>query len=230
MTISAAWLRSSRRVITGCTALALATGLTLASGTGPASASTRQVDEAGYHFSAPKGTLTVHGSITVPKISCGSSGAHQLDPEVFIRYYAGSSLTVASVGLALSCDLGIPIYGYASLEVDNHTKTVPNKLRPGETVGVTITVESSGATAEISYSSTSSASLREAGGRPYDSGFALTLLNPPSFTPVKYAGCTVNHKTLGSFRPGMWVAVNSAGQVIAIPSGLSGGTTFTIKP
>lgn len=106
----------------------------------------------------------------MPKVSC-NTGTFGLAPQVLVRYYVGAGLKVASASLALTCDFGIPIYGDASLLVNNRTKVIPHPLQPGQTVAVTVTIRRSGASVQISYPDHSSASLRGAGGRPFDGQF-----------------------------------------------------------
>jgi hypothetical protein len=241
MTISVSWRRPGRshrpptgsRIVSGWAAVALAAALPLASGIAPAAASTtagatRQLYQAGYHFTAPRGSsLTIHGAITVPKVSC-NTGTFGLAPQVLVRYYVGTGLKVASASLALTCDFGIPIYGDASLLVNNRTKVIPHPLQPGQTVAVTVTIRRSGASVQISYPDHSSASLRGAGGRPFDGQFSATMAKPPRYAPIRFTSCTVDGRTLAAVRPGAWVAVDRHNHVIGQPSKLSHGTNFTV--
>jgi hypothetical protein len=239
------------RIISGCAAVVLAAVLPLASGIAPAAAGTtvsttvgttvsttvsttvgttaaRQLYQAGYHFAAPRGpALTVHGAITVPRVSC-NTGAFGLAPQILVRYYVGTGLKVASASLALTCDFGIPIYGNASLLVNNRTKVVPHPLRPGQTVAVTVTIRRSAATVQISYPGHSSATLRGAGGRPFDGQFSAAMARPPRYAPISFTGCRVDGRTLAAVRPGAWIAVDRHNHVIGRPSRLSHGTNFTI--
>lgn len=45
---------------------------------------------------------------------------------------------------------------------------------------------------------------------------------------VAFSGCTANGKNLSSYSPGAWEAVTKSGQVVGIPSAISGGTSFTV--
>jgi hypothetical protein len=213
-------------VLAASAALAAATGPAGAS-TSPVTAATKELFLAGYHFTAGKGTtsLTVKGSITVPTISCGS-GDHVFTPEVVAHYYVGTSLDTASAQIALGCVSGIPGYGGTVLDVGNKTVNVPHQVSPSEKVAITITITKSSASVKIAYSTTASDS--NAGGTPYDAEYPVALPSPPTYSPVKFSGCTVNGKSLASYKPGAWEAVNDSGKVIGNPSKITNGTAFSV--
>jgi hypothetical protein len=218
----------SRRIRTGG-ALTLAAGLALASGLAPAAASTsRALFIAGYHFTAPRGgTLTVHGTIKVPRSTCGL-GAFVFAPEVEAKYYVGTGLKVASVTLGLGCAAGVPHGGDPVLLVDSRSRTVHHQLRAGQTVSVTITITRSGASAKLAFSRRSSVTVHGPGGRPRDGEFVVNVPKPPRYSPVRFTGCTVDGRKLSSVRPAAWEAVNRHHQVIGRTSRLSHGTAFTV--
>jgi uncharacterized RmlC-like cupin family protein len=214
-------------VLVTSTALVTATGAAAGASTSPVTAATKELFRAGYHFTVAKGTasLTVKGTITVPTISCGS-GDFVLTPELVAHYRVGTSLDTASAQIALSCVSGIPIYGDAVLDVGNKTVNVPKEVSPGENVAITITITKSSASVKIVYATTASDS--SAGGTPNDVEYPVGLPSPPTYSPVKFSGCTVNGKSLGSYQPSAWEAVNKSGKVIGVPSSITGGTAFSV--
>jgi hypothetical protein len=214
-------------LVTGA-ALVAATGVAAAgASTSPASTATKELFLAGYHFTAGQGTtsLTVKATITVPTISCGS-GDYVFTPEVVAHYYVGTSLDTASAQIALGCVSGIPGYGDTVLDVANKTVNVPHQVSPGENVAITITITKSSASVKIAYATTASDS--GAGGRPYDAEYPVALPSPPRYSPVRFSGCTGNGKSLASYKPGSWEAVNKSGKVIGVPSKITKGTAFTV--
>lgn len=225
--------QQAARLITAA-GMVLVTSAALVAGTGPVAASTSPVTTAtkelflaGYHFTVAKGTtsLTVKGTITVPTISCGS-GDYVFTPEIVAHYYAGTSLDTASAQIALGCVSGIGGYGDPVLDVGNKTVNVPHEVSPGENVAITITITKSSASVEIVYATTASDS--STGGTPYDAEYPVALPSPPTYSPVKFSGCTANGKSLASYKPGSWEAVNKSGKVIGIPSKITSGTAFTV--
>jgi hypothetical protein len=225
--------RRAARLITAA-GVVLATSAALAAATGAAAGAstsvtraTKELFLAGYHFTVAKGTtsLTVKGTITVPTVSCGS-GSYVFTPELVAHYYVGTSLDTASAQIALACASGIPVYGDTVLDAGNKTVNVPHEVSPGENVAITITITKSSASVKIVYATTASDS--SAGGRPYDAEYPVALPSPPTYSPVKFSGCTANGKSLASYKPGSWEAVNKSGKVIGIPSGITDGTSFTV--
>jgi len=225
--------QQAARLITAA-ATGLVTSAALAAGAGAAGASTSPVTTAtkelflaGYHFTVAKGTtsLTVKGTIAVPTISCGS-GDYVFTPELVAHYYVGTSLDTASVQIGLRCVSGIGDYGDPVLDVGNKTVNVPHEVSPGEDVAITITITKSSASVEIAYATTAEDS--SAGGTPEDAEYPVALPSPPTYSPVKFSGCTVNGKSLASYKPGSWEAVNKSGKVIGIPSKITSGTAFTV--
>jgi hypothetical protein len=207
-------------------ALVSAAGLAAAS-TAPANAPTKELFLAGYHFTVSKDTtsLTVKGSITVPTISCGS-GDYVFAPQVVAHYHVGNNLDTASAALGLGCISGLPAYGDPVLVVGSKTVNVPHQVTPGEAVAVTITITKSATSVKIAYSTTATDS--GAGGSPADAQYSVALPTPPTYSPVKFSGCTANGKDLSSYSPGAWEAVNKSGKVIGIPSSISNGTAFSV--
>jgi hypothetical protein len=183
---------------------------------------------AGYHAATRGRSVTVRGKITVPRASCGR-GAFAYAPEIVARYYVGHGLKLASVGLSLACDLGVPVYGDASLSINGRTKVVSHPLRAGQTVAITIAVTRSRTTVTIAYSARSSASLKGAGGRPYDAQYLVALVRPPSYRPVKFSACTINQRKLSALHPGAWESVTKSGRVDGRVSRITKGTAFTVS-
>jgi hypothetical protein len=183
---------------------------------------------AGYHATTHGSSVTVRGKITVPRASCGR-GAFAYAPEIVARYYVGHGLKLASVSLSLACDLGVPVYGDASLSVNGRTKVVSHPLRAGQTVAITIAITRSRTTVTIAYSARSSASLRGAGGRPYDAQYLVALVRPPSYRPVRFSACTVSRRDLSALHPGAWESVTKSGKVDGKVSRITKGTTFTVS-
>jgi hypothetical protein len=207
--------------------LVAATGAAAGASTSPVTSATKELFLAGYHVTVAKGTtsLTEKGTITVPTISCGS-GDYVVTPEVVAHYYVGTSLDTASAQIALGCVSGIPVYGDTVLDVGNKTVNVPHAVSRGENVAVTITITKSSASVKIAYATTATDS--SAGGTPYDAEYPVALPSPPTYSPVKFSGCTVNGKSLASVKPGSWEAVNKSGKVIGIPSAITDGTAFSV--
>jgi hypothetical protein len=224
---AARFIATAGMVLVTSAALVAATGATAGASTSPVTTATKELFLAGYHFTVAKGTtsLTVKGTITVPAISCGS-GDYVLTPELVAHYYVGTSLDTASAQIALGCVSGIRGYGDPVLDVGNKTVNVPHPVSPGENVAITIAITKSSASVKIAYSTTASDS--SAGGRPYDAEYPVALPSPPTYSPVKFSGCTANGKSLASYKPGSWEAVNKAGKVIGIPSEITNGTAFNV--
>jgi hypothetical protein len=214
-------------VLVTSAALVAGTGAVAGASTSPVTTATKELFLAGYHFTVAKGTtsFTVKGTITVPTISCGS-GDHVFTPEIVAHYYAGTSLDTASAQIALGCVSGSGGYGDPVLDVGNKTVNVPHEVSPGENVAITITITKSSASVEIVYATTASDS--STGGTPYDAEYPVALPSPPTYSPVKFSGCTANGKSLASYKPGSWEAVNKSGKVIGIPSKITSGTAFTV--
>jgi hypothetical protein len=103
---------------------------------------------------------------------------------------------------------------------------VPKEVSPGENVAITITITKSSASVKIVYATTASDS--SAGGTPNDVEYPVGLPSPPTYSPVKFSGCTVNGKSLASYQPSAWEAVNKSGKVIGVPSSITGGTAFSV--
>lgn len=200
-------------------------------GLAPASASakpTRELYEAGYHFRAPRAAMTLQSTIKIPRSTCGRN-TFVYSPQVVIRYHIGTGVKVASVQLALGCAFGIMTNGDAVLQVNGHDKVIPHPLRPGQSVTVVVSVTRSRAITKIIYSKHSSASLSGHGGRARDGRYTVALPKPPRYGPVRFSGCRVNGRKLGSLRPGAWNAINKAGKITGRVSRLSHGTAFTVS-
>jgi hypothetical protein len=215
-------------VLVTSVALIPATGVTAAgASTSAVTTAAKELFLAGYHFKAAKGStsLTVQGTITVPTISCGS-GDFVFTPEVVAHYYAGTSLDSASAQIALGCISGIPSYGGTVLDVGNKTVNVTQPVARGEKVAITITITKSSARVKIAYATTASDS--NTGGTPSDAEYPVSLPSPPTYSAIKFTGCTVNGKSLSSYHPGAWQAVNKSGKVIGVPSKIIGGTAFSV--
>ena len=214
-------------VLAASAALVTATGAAAGASTSPVTAATKELFLAGYHFTVAKGTasLTVKGTITVPAISCGS-GDFVFTPELVAHYFVGTSLDTASAQIGLGCVSGIVGYGDPVLDVGNKTVNVPHEVARGENVAVTITITKSSASVKIVYATTASDS--STGGTPNDVEYPVALPSPPTYSPVRFSGCTVNGKSLASYKPGAWEAVNKSGKVIGVPSGITGGTAFSV--
>jgi hypothetical protein len=208
-------------------ALVAATGVAAGASTSPVPTATKELFLAGYHFTVAKGTtsLTVKGTITVPTISCGS-GDYVFTPEVVAHYYVGTSLDTASAQIALGCVSGTPGYGGTVLDVGNKAAVVPQQVAPGENVAITIAITKSSASVKVAYAIKAADS--GAGGTPYDAEYPVALPSPPTYSPVKFSGCTANGKSLASYKPGSWEAVNKSGKVIGVPSKITNGTAFTV--
>jgi hypothetical protein len=217
-------------------AIALVTGGLLLAGSGLAGAATpssvvKVPDLAGYHFTVSKSvtSITVQGSITMPGVTCGTSG-QVFVPQVEVRYYVGTSLVTASAAFGITCVSGIAIYGDPSLQVDGKTEKGSRQLAAGETAGVTVKISAAGGSVQVAYSKTGSDTLSGTGGRPHDVQYSVVLPGPPKYNPVKFTQCTANGKDLATYQPGGWQGVNQAGQVIGKLSGISGGTAFAVSP
>lgn len=213
-------------------ALVPVTGLApAAAGTAPAAGTaTKEPGLAGYHFSVGKTvtSMTIQGKITVPSVQCGSA-ANAFSPGVSSQYLVGTGEHTALVQLDLSCFGGIPVYGDAVLVLGSQTKNVQHPLKPGAVVTVTIFLGHSSSSVKIAYSKTSGASLKGGGTRPAEGQFTVALPDPPRYSPVKFSQCTVNGKSLSSFKPGVWESVTRSGKVNGKTSALSHGTDFTVS-
>jgi hypothetical protein len=214
-------------VLVTSAALVAATGVAAGASTSPVTTATKELFLAGYHFTVAKGTtsLTVRGRITVPTISCGS-GDYVFTPEVVAHYYVGTSLDTASAQISLGCVSGTPTYGVVVLEVGNRPAAIPQQVSPGENVAITIAITKSLTSVNVAYAIKAEDS--GAGGRPYDAEYPVALPSPPTYSPVKFSGCTVSGKSLGSYKPSSWEAVNKSGKVIGIPSKITDGTAFAV--